>query len=623
MTSGVTLLVANCCGTLYLLISISLVINDPMLHFLWNVGSFFLAFYLLSILSSYLAAVLFAVTLAVGIPLWDAFVPAEVNVENVLWLALAAFVGVAVTVATEFAFVRTKPGQEFGLALADRLSAVHGLVVSCAEDGFVNESAEKRVVRFGFLGTSALRSALWRSGYEPHYRAQIGALISLVRRLVDMAGALAQLRFTPTETDRVHLRDLASAIAAIREDLLNRRVPHPVQFRREESPHSLPLLSEMEGIVALIPQSFAGSVNESIPPPEPSRQSVFVADAFVNPDHLKFALKGCLAASVCYFVYNAVDWPSIATTAVATCLLTGLSTIGASRQKQILRVTGIFTGGIVIGMGAEVFILPHLDSIGGFIILFALVTALAGWFATCTPRISYFGLQIAFAYYFINVSDFTVQTSLSVARDRVAGAFLGSFAMWLAFDQIWGAPAGVEMRRTFISTLRLLAQFSKQPASGDIPAVIQRSYPLSRNDQFVVRQGSIACRRRAIRIRSFTAAGSAISRPDPAMATEASNAFLNANCASRRSCATDPVRSSQTVRFTLQEYDDHSSQVLEGIADRIEGSATATERGRESGRAAGTGAECVLPRRFAAIARGARSVAGRFASSDRRFDNVS
>lgn len=571
VTSGVTLLVVTCIGTLYLLISASLVINSPMLHFLWNVSSFFLAFYILNILSIYLAAALFAVMIAVGVPMLDTYVSAETKVENVLWLALAISVGVAVTAATEFAFVRTEPGQEFTLALADRLAAVHDLLFSYAEAGFVNESTEKKVIRFGFLGTSGLRRTLSRSGYERHYRAQIGALLALVRRLVDMAGALAQLRFTPSDTDRAHLRDLASAVAAIRADLLNHRIPRPVQFHSGEFSHCLPLLSEMESIVALMPQSFAGSSDASIAPPEPSRPAVFAGDAFVNPDHLKFALKGWLAASAVYFIYNAVDWPSIGVTAVSTCLLTALSTIGASRQKQILRVAGLFTGGIVIGMGAQVFVLPHLDSIGGFIVLFALVTALAGWIATSTPRLSYFGLQLALAYYFINISDFTVQTSLSVARDRVAGALLGSFAMWLAFDQLWSAPAGVEMRRTFISTLRLVAKFSKEPASEDIPSVMQHNYPLrdTINSSFDKVQSFAdgvlfefgPSRQRDLQFREW------IRQWQPKLRT----LFLMriALLEDRLQLARFDVP--ESVRLSLREYDEHSSEALESIADRIEG----------------------------------------------------
>ena len=121
-------------------------------------------------------------------------------------------------------------------------------------------------------------------------------------------------------------------------------------------------------------------------------QALFVApERFVNPEHFKFALKGGLAASLCYIVYNSIAWPGIST-AVTTCMLTGLSTIGASRQKQVLRLAGAVVGGCVIGMGSQIFILPHLDSIAGFTLLFVAVTALASWFMTSSPRLSYFGV---------------------------------------------------------------------------------------------------------------------------------------------------------------------------------------------------------------------------------------
>jgi multidrug resistance protein MdtO len=145
-------------------------------------------------------------------------------------------------------------------------------------------------------------------------------------------------------------------------------------------------------------------------------------------------------------------------TAVTTCLLTALTTIGASRQKQVLRVGGAIVGGIFIGFGAQVFVLPALDSIAGFLMLFVAVTVLSAWIITSGPRLSYFGVQIAVAFYLINLQEYKFQTSLAVARDRVAGIFLGLVAMWVIFDQLWGASALVAMQRSFVSTLRLLAK---------------------------------------------------------------------------------------------------------------------------------------------------------------------
>ena len=53
-----------------------------------------------------------------------------------------------------------------------------------------------------------------------------------------------------------------------------------------------------------------------------------VPDAFQNPEYLRrFAFAGCLAASSCYVIYNALDWPGIFPS-VLTCVVTALTTIG-------------------------------------------------------------------------------------------------------------------------------------------------------------------------------------------------------------------------------------------------------------------------------------------------------
>jgi len=80
--------------------------------------------------------------------------------------------------------------------------------------------------------------------------------------------------------------------------------------------------------------------------------------------------------------------------------------------------------------------------------------------------LSYFGLQVALAFYLINLQEFAIQTSLSIARDRVVGVLLGLILMWFVFDQLWAVPAGVEMKRTFVSGLRLLAELARGPLPG-------------------------------------------------------------------------------------------------------------------------------------------------------------
>jgi hypothetical protein len=67
-----------------------------------------------------------------------------------------------------------------------------------------------------------------------------------------------------------------------------------------------------------------------------------------------------------------------------TCFFTALSTIGSSRQKQALRLSGFLVGGLVLGMGAQIFVLPYLDSIFGFTILLLL---LRGWLPGSQPAV--------------------------------------------------------------------------------------------------------------------------------------------------------------------------------------------------------------------------------------------
>jgi multidrug resistance protein MdtO len=107
-------------------------------------------------------------------------------------------------------------------------------------------------------------------------------------------------------------------------------------------------------------------------------------------------------------------------------------------------------------------VLPYLDSITGFTVLCAIVTAISAWIATATPRLSYLGVQLALAFYLINLQEFAPQYSLSIARDRVFGVLLGLICMWLVFDRLWMRDALEEMQSAFARNLRLLAELIEQ-----------------------------------------------------------------------------------------------------------------------------------------------------------------
>jgi multidrug resistance protein MdtO len=358
-------------ATGYVIVGAMFAVGDPMLHLLWVMATLFIAFYAIATITDYATATGFGILAAITIPLWDRHVPAELRVENTLWAAGQTIIAGATAAVAGLLFAGLKPADNPLQAVAQRLAAVEGLLNCYAADCPMDENSDKELKRMAVVGTSRLRRLLRRSTHSPQYREQMAAVVSLVGRLVDIAANLRDLTFTASDDDRQRMRILAENIAGLRADLLAGRIPRLAQSPGEaHAPSAVPLLWEMEQTVALITGVSEGSQSLSayaLPSPdEPSR--LFRPDTISNPAHVKFALKGCLAASLCYIIYTALDWPEIST-AVVTCVLTALTTIGASRQKQLLRFTGALAGGLV-GIAALVSVLPYLDSIAGFTVLF-------------------------------------------------------------------------------------------------------------------------------------------------------------------------------------------------------------------------------------------------------------
>lgn len=476
--SVLTMAVATVLGAAFVLVCAPLFTINPMLHFIWVGLALFIAFFALSTVNNYIGVLLFALVIVVALPLWDRAVTAETNVIDTLWLVWSTLVGIGVTTLVELAFAHLRPGDNVIITVAERLSAVEGVLRCYAKGEPVDGNAQREISRFAMLGTSLARRYSARSGFNLPYVARTGGVISLVGTLVDTTSSLTQLATRPDDEGRQRAGELADKVAQLRSEFLARQTPAPISFDdlKSEAP-GMPLVRELEQTVVLIPQVFANPAPEPEEESTPTAASLLARDAFTNPAHLQFGVKGALAAMICYVFYTSVNWPGISTSAT-TCVFTALTTIGASRQKQVLRFGGAMIGGFVFGLGAQIFILPWVDTIVGFTILFAIVTAISAWIMTASPRLSYLGVQIAVAFYLIHLQSFKFETSLVTGRDRVVGILVGLFAMWLIFDQLWGSAAGVEMRRSFIAGIRELARLARAPDVGDRKQSIRRAYAL-------------------------------------------------------------------------------------------------------------------------------------------------
>lgn len=576
--ASATMLVFVALGAAYLISAAWFVINFPGAHLVWVVGSFFLAFFALSAMSDYTAALIFAVMVALGVPLWDRYVSAEANVEDTLRIALSALIAVLVTTTIEFLFARRRIGghsDEILLPVAERLSAVENLLACYAENRPVDPAIEKNVGRLAMLGTSRLRRILQRSDFAPRYKEKASAIAMLTGRLVDEAANLTVLNIAPSDGDRKRIGRLSRNIAGVCADLLAEKIPHlRAPFVETSHYHAIPLLPEMEHSVSSLVDAYVDFRPLSIfvpaaPTGDPPR-TMFARDTLSNPEHLKFALKGCLTASLCYILYNAIDWPGISTS-VTTCLLTALSTVGASRQKQLLRLAGAMVGGFIFGMGSQIFVLPYVDSIAGFTVIFVIVTAVGAWFLTSSPRLSYFGLQLALAYYLINLQEFAFQTSLAIARDRVVGVLFGLLMMWCVFDQLWGVPAVVQMRKAFVSSLRLLAQYATEPVSSDVKVAIERSYSL--RDNIITTLDGVRSSADGVLLEFGPSREQDLAWRTRVVRSEAQlrTLFLMGTELWKYRAQLPGFTLPEPIRNAQRSFDNESANVLEGIADRVEG----------------------------------------------------
>jgi multidrug resistance protein MdtO len=208
---------------------------------------------------------------------------------------------------------------------------------------------------------------------------------------------------------------------------------------------------------------------ESLHRVEPSPQEaapaahkrLFAPDAFSNPVHWQFALKTTLAVMVVYITYTLLAWPTLRTS-IVTCFFVALGSLGETVHKLTLRISGAIIGGLIAGT-CIVWVLPHMTDIGQLCALIAVVSAGAAWIATSSERLSYAGMQIAFAFFLGVLQDYAPATDLSAMRDRVLGILLGNVVMTAVFSVLWPESARTRLRTSLQEALLAIGALLQSP----------------------------------------------------------------------------------------------------------------------------------------------------------------
>src|SRR2546428_1905 len=195
------------------------------------------------------------------------------------------------------------------------------------------------------LKTASLTNARARQRHET-----LAAAITLVDRLVTDAVALRLLvSSTSSAPMRESLIRVADACAGVRHALAEHRWPESAETAARPTVDpgvaAVPPLADMERTLEQL--SVTARVESPRPATKETGPHLLLPDATTNPEYVRFAVKGALAALICYVLFIGFDYPGIYTS-VITCFVVSLSTIGSSNQKGLLRFGGAAVGG---GMG--------------------------------------------------------------------------------------------------------------------------------------------------------------------------------------------------------------------------------------------------------------------------------
>jgi len=420
-----------------------------------------------------------AICIGFGLTLPDTISNIEYLNRAPFYYCWAWILGLLVNLAVQYLMNPNTTHSLLVRGLNARLEAVETLLRRLAA-GEAIESSRSSIAALAFNGAvEQLRLLKIASLIEPRVkkrRAELSAQIILVDRLVTAAVVLEDEHISPNnETVKKLLLRLAEVCAAWRAAIKeNRAAETPVpSLENQITPadrDALPALAEMERVIALLPLAArAETLPDELKLPRKKGGLFSLApDAFTNPEHVQFAVKGMLAATFCYLVYTLFAYPGIYTS-VITVILCSLSTVGASVQKGILRFAGAVTGG-ALGFICLMYIFPNLDSLVGFWFPFGAVMTLAAYVNFGSVRISYVGIQICLAFSKCVLQTYGTYTELKVARDRMIGIAFGLLVFGVINSRLWPVSALKTMRAKLSDVFGQLARLAGLPDEGKNPA---------------------------------------------------------------------------------------------------------------------------------------------------------
>jgi multidrug resistance protein MdtO len=487
--------------------------------------------------------------------------PPESLVEFVLWIWLCVTLGLTVNLGVQLLL---SPGDPLTLLQREVDARLHAVEHTLRELAGPDDLTPAPAVSLGALATAGMSRplALLKSASLTNARARqrhetLAATITLVDRLVTDAGALwVVVPSTSSASMRQALIRVADACARTRQAFAERRWPERAESAAhavsDDSASAPAPLADIERTI----EQFSMISRIEAPTPPAAKEGgprLVVPDATTNPEYVQFAVKGALAALICYVLFIGFNYPGIYTS-VVTCFVVSLSTIGSSNQKGLLRFGGAAVGG-VMGLLALVYAFPNIDGLGGFWLVFATGTAVAAWINFGSPRISYGGYQTGLAFYKAILQKLGPAMSATVVRDRLIGVAFGLIVFGIVEHLLWPVRAAERMHARLADVLRSVAALARVASTPPADVDARR--------QLIAQQ--VADVQGFIESSKFEAgARGADAQAVERLTGETQTVFLVLLAIARAAAAA--ARPAEAVQAATRRVDDDVATILEGLA---------------------------------------------------------
>ena len=406
---------------------------------------------------------------ALMITIGEAAPNTDILVRNELWLWIAIVYPIVLTVFVNQLLLPADPWMSLVGALGERLDAAEMALRRVIREGSAGGQTNQELMNLATRGSSQMFSLLhFAEMKEPSLKERHPFLVETISAASHLANATASLELRDEQALSaediekakallVEIKELRVLLSEKERILSSRKIP-------PQRP-ALPQLRELAFAVESFRDTMIrGHSDYSSTNAEKPKKALFNPGAFANPAHARFALKVTFAAMTCYILYTSLHWPGISTSFI-TCAFVALGNTGATIYKSWLRFFGCLAGGLC-GYLAIFLLLPHMVSITSLVLLIVAGSAVAGWVASGTERISYAGLQFAFAFYLSIFQGFKPDVNLTTIRDRLVGILLGTVVSAVMFRYVWPEHAADQLRAALARVLRTLSQLVCLPQAG-------------------------------------------------------------------------------------------------------------------------------------------------------------